>query len=415
LNARCDGEASETVIARYFDPKLGRFLTQDSFLGNIDNPPSLHRYFYGYANPTRYIDPTGHAAGDFWDPRSYDWQAFKADLVQNADKRVYGIGAAVVNGTKSLARETVTSAYDVGALTLETGLRVAGRDVNFELYSDTAKSTGERMAAGESTTSIIAGNVGNAAANAASAGLWGTGKEYYETYRDYQSGKIDNAGVEQRLIDAAGGAVTNAALASVAAKTLEGKWTGSQTVVEHFTQMPSQARGLAEATGQKLGNLAERGFEKLHDTLGRNDFTSLGRIEPPVAAGSGVGRFTGQAEWTAPAEGTGHTYKTFRQDVDWNLKFDGITNLERAQSGKAPYVMKDGVPQRLNLHHSRQSARGPLFEVSESTHLRMKSGRGREALHPYGQSQHPYFPVDRPAFGIDKTQYWMDRAAEAIK
>src|SRR5262249_28218689 len=26
--------------ARYFDPKLGRFLTQDSFLGQIDNPPS---------------------------------------------------------------------------------------------------------------------------------------------------------------------------------------------------------------------------------------------------------------------------------------------------------------------------------------------------------------------------------------
>ena len=48
--------------ARYFDPKLGRFLTQDSFLGQIDNPPSLHRYFYGHANPLRYVDPTGHAA-----------------------------------------------------------------------------------------------------------------------------------------------------------------------------------------------------------------------------------------------------------------------------------------------------------------------------------------------------------------
>jgi RHS repeat-associated protein len=46
--------------ARYFDPKLGRFLTQDSFLGQIDNPPSLHRYFYANANPLRYVDPTGH-------------------------------------------------------------------------------------------------------------------------------------------------------------------------------------------------------------------------------------------------------------------------------------------------------------------------------------------------------------------
>ncbi len=33
--------------ARYFDPRLGRFLTRDYFLGNADNPPSLHRYAYG--------------------------------------------------------------------------------------------------------------------------------------------------------------------------------------------------------------------------------------------------------------------------------------------------------------------------------------------------------------------------------
>ena len=46
--------------ARYFDPKLGRFLTQDSFLGNHDNPPSLHRYAYGFNNPLVYI-----AHGDY--------------------------------------------------------------------------------------------------------------------------------------------------------------------------------------------------------------------------------------------------------------------------------------------------------------------------------------------------------------
>jgi len=45
--------------ARYFDPKLGRFLTRDSFLGQIDEPPSLHRYLYANDNPTTFIDPTG--------------------------------------------------------------------------------------------------------------------------------------------------------------------------------------------------------------------------------------------------------------------------------------------------------------------------------------------------------------------
>ena len=47
--------------ARFYDPEVGRFTSQDSFLGEINDPPSLHRYFYGNANPLRYIDPTGHA------------------------------------------------------------------------------------------------------------------------------------------------------------------------------------------------------------------------------------------------------------------------------------------------------------------------------------------------------------------
>jgi len=59
--------------ARFYDPFTARFTQADSFLGNIDDPPSLHRYFYGHANPTRFVDPTGHSAeGDnFW-----GWFAF---------------------------------------------------------------------------------------------------------------------------------------------------------------------------------------------------------------------------------------------------------------------------------------------------------------------------------------------------
>ena len=48
--------------ARYFDPQFGRFTSQDSYLGEVSTPPSLHRYFYANANPTRYLDPTGHQA-----------------------------------------------------------------------------------------------------------------------------------------------------------------------------------------------------------------------------------------------------------------------------------------------------------------------------------------------------------------
>jgi hypothetical protein len=125
-----------------------------------------------------------------------------------------------------------------------------------------------------------------------------------------------------------------------------------------------------------------------------------------------IGIFT-PGSWTAPSNGTGLRYRVFQQQIDWNLKVKGVTNLERAQAGQSPYVMKDGNPQQLQLHHSRQDARGPLFETSRSTHLETKSGAGREALHPYVRQQHPNFPVNRPLFNKDVKQYWMDRVEGA--
>jgi RHS repeat-associated protein len=47
--------------ARYYDPKVARFTTEDPFEGRPMEPPSLHRYLYAYANPTAYTDPTGRA------------------------------------------------------------------------------------------------------------------------------------------------------------------------------------------------------------------------------------------------------------------------------------------------------------------------------------------------------------------
>jgi RHS repeat-associated protein len=51
--------------ARYYDPDTGRFITQDSYLGDPNDPASLHRYLYAYSNPLYYTDPTGEYVG--WD------------------------------------------------------------------------------------------------------------------------------------------------------------------------------------------------------------------------------------------------------------------------------------------------------------------------------------------------------------
>jgi RHS repeat-associated protein len=46
--------------ARYYNPKIARFISQDTYTGNTRDPLSLNLYTYGYNNPIRYYDPTGH-------------------------------------------------------------------------------------------------------------------------------------------------------------------------------------------------------------------------------------------------------------------------------------------------------------------------------------------------------------------
>ena len=46
--------------ARFYDPENARFLTQDTYRGEADQPDTLHLYAYCKNNPINYTDPTGH-------------------------------------------------------------------------------------------------------------------------------------------------------------------------------------------------------------------------------------------------------------------------------------------------------------------------------------------------------------------
>lgn len=45
--------------ARYYNPAVGRFMSQDPLQGRSDDPLSQHRYLYGHASPMNAIDPSG--------------------------------------------------------------------------------------------------------------------------------------------------------------------------------------------------------------------------------------------------------------------------------------------------------------------------------------------------------------------
>jgi RHS repeat-associated protein len=47
--------------ARYYNPYIGRFISEDSYWGEDNNPLSMNRYTYAHNNPIMFIDPSGHS------------------------------------------------------------------------------------------------------------------------------------------------------------------------------------------------------------------------------------------------------------------------------------------------------------------------------------------------------------------
>src|SRR5699024_8968187 len=48
--------------ARYYNPEDGRFLTEDTYRGETEEPDTWHLYAYCKNNPVNYKDPSGHVA-----------------------------------------------------------------------------------------------------------------------------------------------------------------------------------------------------------------------------------------------------------------------------------------------------------------------------------------------------------------
>ncbi|MCU6708863.1 RHS repeat-associated core domain-containing protein [Paenibacillus sp. J5C_2022] len=46
--------------ARYYQPEIGRFISEDTYKGDMWNPQTLNLYSYVLNNPLIYVDPTGH-------------------------------------------------------------------------------------------------------------------------------------------------------------------------------------------------------------------------------------------------------------------------------------------------------------------------------------------------------------------
>jgi RHS repeat-associated protein len=56
-----DANGLEYLRARYYDPAIGRFISEDGWYASAFDPRTLNRYAYAQDNPVNMIDPTGMA------------------------------------------------------------------------------------------------------------------------------------------------------------------------------------------------------------------------------------------------------------------------------------------------------------------------------------------------------------------
>ena len=89
--------------ARYYDPENGRFLTEDTYRGELKEPDTLHLYVYCKNNPINYVDPSGH------------WQLALA-----------GAGYGYIVGSGAMAVGTGTAIVVGGSIFIVTGIVIAG-------------------------------------------------------------------------------------------------------------------------------------------------------------------------------------------------------------------------------------------------------------------------------------------------
>ncbi len=77
--------------ARFYDPEIGRFASEDSFLGKTGEPPSLHRYLYANCNPLYFVDWSGFLSEESRKGRYTIWVFDERDNIRDYPDIVNGL------------------------------------------------------------------------------------------------------------------------------------------------------------------------------------------------------------------------------------------------------------------------------------------------------------------------------------
>jgi RHS repeat-associated protein len=114
--------------ARYLNTSSGRFLTVDPYLGNLDDPLSLHRYIYARLDPVNRQDPSGR-----------QFTAAEVSVSISVDETLETLEGAYY---KNLIKFTVSAARCIYCL-INPGYKLQGEAIDLLFNSDTAADAQE--------------------------------------------------------------------------------------------------------------------------------------------------------------------------------------------------------------------------------------------------------------------------------
>jgi RHS repeat-associated protein len=315
--------------ARYYDPVIGRFISQDPMEGLDDEPASYHRYLYAYGNPLFYTDPTG----------MYSWSEFGEDAwsyTARSSGVLYGMGKSVVVG-----------AYE-GVVTIGAGYAMFAHVAsNGRLF----KSAYERTSAfSDAVTSPV---------QTAKAVADHLGEEFSGGASDISKGDAFSGGAR------IGGATTDVAMlltgAAGAAKSTIKVTTKTATTVS--TTLEGQA---AQAALRGTATPASVGATVTESTVARHGGRLSAEGTSGMAAESGSARVVGSVEAKISPEvakavdqpmfaGGGASSLTRRQYIEANVRESAAAR----EAGPAPIQASAEQPRGIRMTTEGKSHRNP--------------------------------------------------------
>ncbi len=189
-------------------PTIARFLQEDTYYGEIDDPLSLNLYTYCGNEPLMYWDPTGHARGDWWDFRYFgenldEVVEFIKKSPEERQDIVWDIELPPDSTKNDKLGAKVGNIINKAGGAIDSGIAAANSVINSINTIKQAKTLGEKqaVAVGAGNAIIKTMLIEPSAAIKYWGDAWFVGKDYADSqYNRY----MENAkGLEQRTNDLA--------------------------------------------------------------------------------------------------------------------------------------------------------------------------------------------------------------------